>query len=72
MAKAKKCDICEKLYELYNHQERGKDNGMALMKYDDRDGYNIIKHFDLCPECLEAIHDLIKRRKEESKIRCAQ
>lgn len=60
MSKARKCDICGKLYESYNvKNDSKKPNSLQFISRDIDDStyrYNVI---DCCPKCMESIKDNI-------------
>ena len=71
MANAKKCDICGKLYELYNTSiDCFEPNFVALLSLDSHgfeDGKYSSMHrpleLDCCPNCMKSIHDHIESLK---------
>lgn len=65
MAKAKKCDICGKFYEMYNvRQDSRKPNGFQMLNID-ADGrcYFSGPTVDCCPECMASIQNHIESLK---------
>lgn len=64
MAQARKCDVCGGLYELYNTSyDRSRSNAIRMVKYDG-EGYLNVKTYDLCPNCMKAIEDVIEERRK--------
>lgn len=63
MARAVKCDICGKYYDHYG-QKVGDKNGITFVRTELN--YNVydIEKLDCCKECLNAIEELIKNRKD--------
>lgn len=60
MASAKKCDICGKLYELYNDKDDvEKPNGLMFLNIDAYRKYFGHDIVDCCPECMSLIIDFI-------------
>lgn len=58
MAIAKKCDICGKLYELYNIKNDGnKTNGLMFLNLDANRKYYGHESIDCCPECMNSIRN---------------
>lgn len=56
MAKAKKCDICGKLYEPYSTvNDPKKPNGLMFVNLQNNDTYWKNPISDCCPECMTAI-----------------
>ena len=55
MALAKKCDICGRLYEIYN-TKGNNSNSIRLIQDGEKGSYYCIKHFDCCPECMSSIN----------------
>ena len=64
MAAARKCDICGKLYEPYGLKV-GDTNGISFVRIDWNRNYTNQNILDCCEECLNAIEELIKNRKEK-------
>ena len=63
MAAAKKCDICGKLYELYNTDAwKNKPNTLRFCQEVDDNRTFCIKEYDVCPECMRAVKDFFKTR----------
>lgn len=63
MANAKKCDICGRLYELYNCKTPAKyPNYIELNSESVNGSARGVREYDTCPECmyqiLSLIHDL--------------
>ena len=70
MAKMMKCDFCNELYE-YSHVDFARSrnvNGIVLIDKDFADKYYARKCFDLCPNCIEKIKNLIKNKKAEEDV----
>lgn len=68
MANAKKCDICERYYDIYKEVEVepwGKYTGCQLrFEYCSS---NSIRVIELCPECMKKVHTLFIGIAEEKK-----
>ena len=61
MAIAKKCDICGKLYEIYNAKNDAKHtNGIMFLNIDRHNKYYAHDTIDCCPECHESIKQHIE------------
>lgn len=64
--RAKKCDRCGKLFEHYDgakefkHTERA--NAILLIDRDLDNRYCYRKSYDLCPECMKMIEELINEK----------
>ena len=64
--RAKKCDRCGKLFEHYDgakefkHTERA--NAILLIDRDLDNRYCYRKSYDLCPECMKRIEELINEK----------
>lgn len=74
MAIARKCDRCGAFYDEYQNTKyfnNGRDgvNGVQFVHIDRQKYAEGTKNdtYDLCPCCLEAIHQYIKSKKEDSK-----
>lgn len=70
MANAKKCDICGKLYEIYNiMKDPLNTNGLVLINIDEEGCCRIEKGelIDCCPTCMESIREYIKSLRGEDK-----
>lgn len=64
MASTKKCDICGKLYEVYNDFKDSKNvNGLMFLNVNATQKYWGHTVIDLCPECMLSIQDHIKSLK---------
>lgn len=63
MSNAKKCDICGKLYEVYD-TDRNKENFNAIIPINvDKNGKHWSHDYiDLCPWCRDAIKSAMKER----------
>lgn len=56
MAIAKKCDVCGKLYEMYNTKnDPTKTNGFMLLNIDKERKYFSHGVIDCCPDCNNSI-----------------
>lgn len=63
MARARKCDICGRLYETYNTTgNKNKPNGIMFVSVTDADTYSRVTMdsyidpiIDCCPDCIESI-----------------
>ena len=65
MGFAKKCDICGKLYEIYNFQKStNKPNGFMLLNIDHAMNYFKSPICACCPECMNSIMEHIKSLKK--------
>lgn len=64
--RAKKCDRCGKLFEHYDgakefkHTERA--NAILLIDRDLDNIYRSRKSYDLCPECMKMIEELLNEK----------
>ena len=64
--RAKKCDRCGKLFEHYDgakefkHTERA--NAILLIDRDLDNKYWSRKSYDLCPECMKMIEELLNEK----------
>ena len=69
MAKARKCDVCEKYYTPYNESRMNtKPNSIRFTTSEPDDStWSCGDRIDLCPSCMKAIQDHIKylKRKPE-------
>lgn len=64
MASAKKCDICGKLYEVYNdRKDADKVNGLRFLNIDANSKYWSHDMIDCCPECMQSIKNHIESLK---------
>lgn len=60
---AKKCDICGKLYEIYDTKcNSEKFNALIPINVDETDKWWSHNYIDLCPACRDAIKSLMKER----------
>lgn len=67
MAKAKKCDICGKFYEMYNvRKDSRKPNGFHMLNIDEDGRYFSGPVVDCCPECMTSIQNHIESLKGEN------
>ena len=58
MAIAKKCDVCGKLYELYNlEHDEDKPNGITFLNIDYIQEHYYHDDLDCCPQCMNSIKD---------------
>lgn len=64
MAKARRCDVCKKYYDIYYHDNSvsGPNTVRLLRKELDDSAYNC-DTFDVCPECLKAVIDILYTKK---------
>lgn len=64
MSLAKKCDICEKLYEPKDMDVCGAIvNGLSLIHRDEQNSRIFgRRYFDLCPECLLSLDNWLKNK----------
>ena len=68
MSIAKSCDICGKLYPIYNTKKNENDtNGIMLLNIDEQMKYYPHKALDCCPECMDSIKKRIKALQEGGK-----
>ena len=73
MANARKCDICKRLYDLYNVQPIGvgdrKHSNTLVFGSKDTAYMEFVycKTLDCCPECMGVINDLIDELEESNK-----
>lgn len=59
----KKCDICGKLYEIYDkHSNKEKFNALILINVDENEKFWSHDHIDLCRECRDAVKKVFKER----------
>lgn len=59
MADAKKCDVCGKLYELYN--TKNGYNRLSLRRIDANGCVTYADYYDCCPECMKSIEDYLEK-----------
>lgn len=65
MAAAKKCDICNKLYGVYNVRRCAEEtNGVMFVNMDEHGKFYSHKPFDCCPECMKSIRDHVETLKK--------
>lgn len=62
MAAAKKCDICGALFEYDLTVRR---NGIRWCKVDGNMNVHNQEVLELCPECMDAIHDVFAKRSKK-------
>lgn len=63
MGIAKKCDICRKLYEIYDtNSNKEKFNALIPINVDENSEYWSHDHIDLCRECRDAVKKVFKER----------
>ena len=69
MSIAKSCDICGKLYSIYNTKNNNdKVNDITLLNIDkDMEYYYSYRPLDCCPECMDSIKNHIETLKEGGK-----
>lgn len=68
MSIAKKCDICGKLYEVYNEEKNEENtNGLMFLNLDCKRDYYSHEPIDCCPECMESIREHVNWLKDEKK-----
>lgn len=61
MATAKKCDVCGRLYEIYNDKnDKKKVNGLMFLNVDARRQYFSHEVVDCCPQCMFSIKNHIE------------
>lgn len=66
MSSAKKCDVCGRLYELYNEdRNENAPNGFMLLNIDTKGQYYGHDAHDCCPCCMEAIKSYLKRLSDQ-------
>jgi hypothetical protein len=66
MAKAKKCDVCGKFYEMYNvRQDSRKPNGFQMLNIDADGRYFSGPTVDCCQECMTSIQNHIESLKKK-------
>lgn len=66
MATAKKCDICGRLYEVYNTKNDEKNpNGFVYINIDEYQKYFTHHAKDCCPECMDKIKNFVNKLKTE-------
>ena len=65
MAVARRCDICGKHHDIYNiKKDKEETNSLIFLNTDEDNKSWQHPRVDCCPECIRAIRDLMKRRKE--------
>lgn len=63
MGVAKKCDICGKLYEIYDTNNNKENfNGLVPINMDKDGKIWFHGHIDLCRECRDAVKKVFKER----------
>ena len=69
MGIARKCDVCGKLYEPYNTgaMDEGYNTLMICKRTKGSDFYQDKLIKDLCPDCMNAVVDLIDRLERGEK-----
>lgn len=69
--KAMKCDVCGKLYEIYNGEKvfskTTKANTIAFINKTSNGGSWTNDKKDLCPVCMMAVIDLLARLSTDNK-----
>lgn len=72
MAIAKKCDICGKLYEIYNVvKDVDNVNGLMYLNIDAKGNYYSHGRIDCCPKCMKSIKnhiDMLRNAGLENKV----
>lgn len=59
---AKKCDRCDKFYELYNEKSYNADpNALMLIQEQENKETYYPKQYDLCPSCMIELQKFILR-----------
>ena len=71
MAKAKKCYVCGKYYDIYNSEAKNeKANGIQFIVKDTYDHIFVLDNIlDLCPRCMESINEHIKFLKTNKNVK---
>lgn len=65
MAAARQCDCCKAFYKDYNtKQNRFKISGFIPINIDSDGQYWENGKVDLCPKCVEPLHDILEKVKE--------
>lgn len=65
MARAYKCDICGGFYTFKNDNDVIHDTQNQLIlrrSYPIGNCYDMAEEFDICPDCVRAIHNLLEER----------
>lgn len=66
MAMAKCCDACGGFYKYIKNET--KPNGIAVAFFDNASKMqNVTQQFELCPDCLQAVHDTIASRAKNNE-----
>lgn len=69
---AKKCDICGKLYEIYNVvKDADNVNGLMYLNIDAKGDYYKHVVIDCCPKCMKSIKkhiDMLHNAGLENKV----
>ena len=67
--RARKCDVCKKLYEHYEgsrlFKKSKKSNAIMLIDRDLENDYFSRETVDLCPDCMSKIENLIGNKEGE-------
>lgn len=67
--RARKCDVCKKLYEHYEgsrlFKKSKKSNAIMLIDRDLENDYFSRETLDLCPDCMSKIENLIGNKEGE-------
>ena len=67
--RARKCDVCKKLYEHYEGLKQFKDskrsNAIILIDRDLEDTYWRRETLDLCPDCMSKIENFLGNKEGE-------
>ena len=65
MALAKKCDICGRLYELYNVANSRKNwNTLKTYNIDHKGNYFSSDFIECCPKCQQIVQGTIEKIRE--------
>lgn len=68
MSIAKSCDICGKLYPIYNTEhDKDRVNGITFLNIDAQMKYYSNNVLDCCPECMDSIKKHIETLKKGGK-----
>lgn len=68
MSIAKSCDICGKLYPIYNTKhDKDRVNGIMFLNIDAQMKYYSNNVLDCCPECMDSIKKHIETLKKGGK-----
>ena len=64
---AKKCDACGKLYEHYG-KKTDDYNAVVLVMVNNSNSVRGRKDYDLCPECMKKVLEILKGGREDGSI----